>query len=190
ELLTTEETYLNHLLIIKHFYMDPLLEAASQNKKPSLVNLKDIEIIFAFIPQLISLSTTLVERLHDTVGTCLEDDSKKNQISIGKTFCDLEKYFDIYIYYTVNFEKSRKHLRKASSSIVYRQLVQDSISQKKTNRMLLADYMIAPIQRITRYCLLLTDLQKHSNKSHRDYVYIDKALKCLKALAFAMNAVQ
>ncbi|CEP16682.1 hypothetical protein [Parasitella parasitica] len=188
ELLSTEETYLNHLLTIKNFYMDPLMEAAKSQK--SLVNLKDIEIIFGFIPQLIILSTALVKQLDDTITKYLEDDSQLAQVSIGRVFCDLESCFDIYISYAVNFPKSRKFLSKASSNIVYRQLVQDTMRKKETNRMVLADYMIAPIQRITRYCLLLTDLQKHSDRSHPDYVYLAKALKSLSALAFAMNNIQ
>lgn len=134
--------------------MDPLLHAAKSQK--SLVNLKDIEIIFAFIPQLIILSTALVEQLHDTITPYLDDDSQLNQVAVGKAFCNLESYFDIYIAYAVNFSKSRKYLSKASSNIVYRQLVQDTMRKKETNRMVLSDYMIAPIQRITRYCLLLT----------------------------------
>ncbi|CAO3638021.1 unnamed protein product [Mucor fragilis] len=129
ELLSTEETYLNHLLTIKNFYMDPLLHAAKSQK--SLVNLKDIEIIFAFIPQLIILSTALVEQLHDTITPYLDDDSQLNQVAVGKAFCNLESYFDIYIAYAVNFSKSRKYLSKASSNIVYRQLVQDTMRKKK-----------------------------------------------------------
>lgn len=100
--------------------MDPLLVAAQ--KKSSLVNQKDIEIIFAFIPQLIILSTCLVQRLHETIT--LHDENEHNNASIGRVFCDLEPFFDIYIAYTVNFAKSKKHLSKASSNIVYRQLVQ------------------------------------------------------------------
>jgi hypothetical protein len=105
--------------------MDPLMEAATTtSKRSSLVNQKDVEIIFAFIPQLILLSTELVERLHETILPCLEDDSKRSQVSIGKIFCDLESYFEVYISYSINFAKSRKYLEKASSNIVYRQLVQ------------------------------------------------------------------
>lgn len=99
--------------------MDPLLEIAQ--KKSSLVNIKDIEIIFAFIPQLIILSSLLVERLRETL-TLFENES--TEAHIGRAFCDLEPLFDIYIAYTINFSKSKKHLSKASSSIVYRQLVQ------------------------------------------------------------------
>lgn len=106
--------------------MDPLLEATltGQKKSPELiVNQKDIEIIFAHIPELIALSSSLVERLHDATAY-LNAESAPSDASIGKVFCDLESYFDVYIAYTVNFSKSKKHLSKASSSIVYRQLVQ------------------------------------------------------------------
>lgn len=80
------------------------------------------------------------------------------------------------------------------------------------NRLGLADYAIAPIQRITRYCLLLKgviflfrtpihfvlthilllllDLIKHSTPAHPDYPYLERALKCMTALAIAMNNIQ
>ncbi len=105
--------------------MDPLLEATTTGQKKSalLVNQKDIEIIFAYIPELIALSSNLVERLHDATAY-LNAEPTPSGASIGKAFCDLESYFDVYIAYTVNFSKSKKHLSKASSSIVYRQLVQ------------------------------------------------------------------
>lgn len=107
--------------------------AISGNKRSSLVDKKDIEIIFAFIPQLILLSSELVERLHETIGPCLEDVSKKNQVSIGKAFCDLESYFDVYISYSINFAKSRKYLEKTNSNIVYCQLVQVSYKHSYVN---------------------------------------------------------
>lgn len=97
-------------------------------KKSSLVHFKDIEIIFAFIPQLITLSSSLFSRLGESISTTLEmtndEDNSYDGCSVGKIFCDLEPYFDIYLAYTVNFSKSRRYLSKANSSIVYRQLVQ------------------------------------------------------------------
>ncbi|CAO3694470.1 unnamed protein product [Rhizopus stolonifer] len=189
ELLTTEETYLAHLMTIKKFYMDPLFNATVE--KGSLVNLKDIETIFAHIPQLISLSSALAERLHQAIIVPFEDGKPADDsVPIGKIFCDFENYFDIYIAYAVNFSRSRKCLTKASSSIVYSQLLKNSVRKKDSNRMILDDYMIAPIQRITRYSLLLKDLQKHSDPNNRDFTYLDKAIKSLSALAVAMDHVQ
>jgi hypothetical protein len=127
--------------------MDPLIEAASKNQK-FLVNQKDIETIFAFVPQLIAISSALIEQLKKTIAY-------ESIVSIGKVFCELENYFSVYIAFTINYPKSRKYLEKASSTIAYRQLIQDSARKRTANKMLLSDYMIAPIQRITRYCLLL-----------------------------------
>ncbi|CAO3693912.1 unnamed protein product [Rhizopus stolonifer] len=118
ELLTTEDTYLDHLMTIKKYYMDPLFQAASQ--KRSLVNQKDMDIIFAHIPQLINVSSSLVECLHRV------SDNKQDSAPMGKIFCDYTSYFDVYIAYAVNFSKSRKYLNKASSNIVYHQLVKVS----------------------------------------------------------------
>lgn len=112
--------------------MDPLFRAASQ--KRSLVNLKDVEIIFAHIPQLISVSSAIAERLHKVIIGTPEEKSTNQEGSalfIGKIFCDFENYFDVYIAYAVNFSKSRKHLNKASSNIVYHQLVKVSDSEIK-----------------------------------------------------------
>ncbi|KAG0172761.1 hypothetical protein DFQ29_008228 [Apophysomyces sp. BC1021] len=181
ELLTTEETYLGHLKIIKQMFMEPLIEAATSHPRP-LMNIRDIQTMFAYIPQLIMLSTALARRLHDTAMDSSE--------SAGKVFCDLENEFEVYIFYAVNFSKLQKCLAKADRNMVYRQLVQDSLRKKETNRMGLADYMISPIQRITRYCLLLKDLKKHSTPDHPDYPYLNRALKCLTALALAMNNIQ
>lgn len=106
--------------------MDPLINAAT--KKSSLVNMKNIEIIFAYIPELIMLSDALGKQLHNAISSdCLEDETKRNQVFIGKLFCEFEPYFEIYIAYAVNFSKSRKYLTKASSNITYHQLIQVSM---------------------------------------------------------------
>ncbi|KAI9244940.1 Dbl homology domain-containing protein [Sporodiniella umbellata] len=181
ELITTEDTYLHHLLTIKKYYMDPLFQAAAQ--KRSLVHQKDMEVIFAHIPQLIHVSYSLTLTLHSATES-------SRHVPMGKVFCDYINHFDVYIAYAVNFCKSRKYLEKASSTIVYRQLVKDSKRKRETNRMLLSDYMIAPIQRITRYTLLLKELQKYTPHLHPDWVCLDKAIKSFSALALAMNSVQ
>lgn len=105
--------------------MDPLIKAT--NAKSALVNTKNIEVIFAYIPELIALSNSLIKRLQNTISTYLEDETKRNDVSIGRTFCDFEPYFEIYIAYAVNYSKSRKLLTSSSSNIAYRELIQVSI---------------------------------------------------------------
>ncbi|KAI9498486.1 Dbl homology domain-containing protein [Zychaea mexicana] len=175
ELLSTEETYLDHLSIIKRIFMDPLMEAASAHPRP-LASFKDVQTIFAYIPQLIMLSTSFLRRLHGAV-------EKGNDI--GSAFCEHLDQFDVYISYAANYSKAQRCAANVRN-IVCRHYVQE----KTMNRMVLADYAIAPIQRITRYCLLLKDLKKHSSSSDPDCASLDRALKCMTALAHAMNNIQ
>ncbi|KAG0244838.1 hypothetical protein BGX31_008515 [Mortierella sp. GBA43] len=62
--------------------------------------------------------------------------------------------------------------------------------KETTSRFTLADLLILPIQRVTRYCLLLKDLKRHTDVAHQDYVCIVHALEQLHTLALATNNVQ
>ncbi|KAG0208662.1 hypothetical protein BGX33_006108 [Mortierella sp. NVP41] len=62
--------------------------------------------------------------------------------------------------------------------------------KETTSRFSLADLLILPIQRVTRYCLLLKDLKRHTAVEHPDYVCLVHALEQLHTLALATNNVQ
>ncbi|KAG0224507.1 hypothetical protein BGW42_005059 [Actinomortierella wolfii] len=62
--------------------------------------------------------------------------------------------------------------------------------KEMTGRFSLADLLILPIQRVTRYCLLLKDLKKHTDVDHQDYVCLVHALEQVHTLAMATNDVQ
>lgn len=62
--------------------------------------------------------------------------------------------------------------------------------KETTSRFTLADLLILPIQRVTRYRLLLKDLKRHTDVDHPDYVCIVHALEQLHTLALATNDVQ
>ncbi|KAJ2963121.1 hypothetical protein NQZ79_g1770 [Umbelopsis isabellina] len=184
EIYTTEQTYLDHLNIIKTMFMDPFIAAATQTTQP-LINPQDISTIFAYIPNIIEISNILVYRLESVVRTWHEQQSV-----IGAIFLQMESDFEVYIRYAVNFHQSQRCINRAHNNILYRRFIQESLRKKETNRMGLTDYMIIPIQRVTRYSLLLKDLKKHTPTSHPDYNNIDKALKVMTGLALAMNDAQ
>ncbi|KAI8332229.1 Dbl homology domain-containing protein [Chlamydoabsidia padenii] len=188
ELLSTEENYMNDLYIIKTKFMDPLLYA-SQQPRP-IINNRDIRTIFAFIPQLLLLSATLVQHLKTAIkntNLTSEHDDERPCDLVGRILYNLETSFDIYVYYAVNFRKSRKCLDRIDcDSLCYQLLQESSIRRKETKRMDLNNFMITPIQRITRYCLILKDLQKHSSQC----LLLDRSVKCMTSLAFAMNEIQ
>ncbi|KAF9426411.1 hypothetical protein BGZ94_006557 [Podila epigama] len=73
----------------------------------------------------------------------------------------------------------------------YERFIRNCIGDKETtSRFSLADLLILPIQRVTRYCLLLKDLKRHTDVSHPDYVGLVHALEQVHTLAMATNDVQ
>ncbi|KAG0303767.1 hypothetical protein BGZ97_001767 [Linnemannia gamsii] len=76
-------------------------------------------------------------------------------------------------------------------SVEYDAFIRNCVGGKETtSRFSLADLLILPIQRVTRYCLLLKDLKRHTAVEHPDYVCIVHALEQLHTLALATNNVQ
>ncbi|KAG0321525.1 hypothetical protein BGZ99_003877 [Dissophora globulifera] len=82
-------------------------------------------------------------------------------------------------------------LNPVSEVSEYRRFILNCAGGKETtSRFSLADLLILPIQRVTRYCLLLKDLKRHTSVDHQDYVCIVHALEQLHTLALATNNVQ
>ncbi|OAQ36078.1 hypothetical protein K457DRAFT_12596 [Linnemannia elongata AG-77] len=78
-----------------------------------------------------------------------------------------------------------------NESAEYDAFIRNCVGGKETtSRFSLADLLILPIQRVTRYCLLLKDLKRHTAVEHPDYVCLVHALEQLHTLALATNNVQ
>ncbi|GAB5588667.1 hypothetical protein Unana1_03567 [Umbelopsis nana] len=164
ELISTEESYLSHL----HRVTTALLTLPCA-----------IQPIFGAFPRLIRLSRLLIQGFKD------------QSMNVSDVFRKHEEEFEVYIRYACSFEKNRKRvLRTEIQSSPFRDLIQQWATDKASDRLGLGDYMILPIQRIARYCLLLKELKKYTNPMDIEYSKIDVMLKSLTGLALAMNNVQ
>ncbi|KAH8550227.1 Dbl homology domain-containing protein [Umbelopsis sp. PMI_123] len=162
ELVSTEESYLSHL----HRVMTAFLTLPCA-----------IQPIFGAFPKLAILSASLIKGFND------------NSMSVADVFRKHEDDFEIYILYACNFERNRKRITRTEvQSPSFRDMIQQLSST--SDRLSLADYMIVPIQRIARYCLLLKELKKYTHPSNTEYSKIEVMLKSLTGLALAMNNVQ
>ncbi|KAI9305554.1 Dbl homology domain-containing protein [Cunninghamella echinulata] len=186
ELLATEETYLGHLVSFKQMFIEPFL-LKFQNR----YMIRDLQIIFTYIPSLITLSNALIRRWRAFIeGQSYFDNhyvTVKDNHHIGKSFCELEDEFKVYTYYAAHYGKAQRCISKMERKPNYQQWIHAVLQNKDLQRMGLADFLISPIQRITRYCLLVKDLLKHSDGND---VELERTYKYLTALASAMNNCQ
>lgn len=175
EIYSTEQSYLEHLKKLKKIFMDPFIDAAQQSNP--LVNPDDIKIIFAHIDELIELSTIIVEDLESSMDPWQESES-----TVGEVFLKYNPYFEALLLYAENHQQSRLTIKRANENVLYRKILQ-SQNKQDSSRLVLSDYMIMPIQRVTRYCLLLQELKKYTPEFHMDYDDLCHAVDNMKILA-------
>lgn len=108
----------------------------------ALLNLPcTVQPVFGAFPRLIRLSRSLLLGL-------------QKEGSVADVFRKLEDEFEIYIRYACSYDGNRTRLLRSSSPQL-RVFVDKLVTDHTAGRLELADYMILPIQRIARYCLLL-----------------------------------
>ncbi|KAI8643818.1 Dbl homology domain-containing protein [Parasitella parasitica] len=181
ELYSTEKSYYQFLLFIRSNYMEPM-QNASQSRNP-MVKSTDVHVLFYHLPDLISMSEKLVGKLENHATDDIPG------MAVGQILKDMRDDFAVFLKYSIHYQGHIKAIRRASSTGYAIKIDRESKScRKENNRLGLADYLIAPFQRVPRYELLLKDLLKHTNASFiHDLV---EAKNVISGLAATMNLVQ
>ncbi|CAO0790183.1 unnamed protein product [Mucor circinelloides] len=188
ELYYTEKSYYQFLLFIRSNYMEPM-QIASQSKNP-LVKPADVHVLFYHLPDLISMSEKLLGKLEIYAN----DVGSSPGSAIGQIFKDMEDDFAVFLKYAIHYQGHMKAIRRASNTGYAIKIDRESKTcRKENNRLGLADYLIAPFQRVPRYELLLKDLLKHTCIPQQESANthdIVVAKNMISALAATMNMVQ
>ncbi|KAL1915952.1 uncharacterized protein VTP21DRAFT_6340 [Calcarisporiella thermophila] len=178
EIVTTEESFLSHLLSIRTVFMEPLFQSIDTDNP--LVSSRDLNTLFAHLEDIITTSTQFATQLRQLRSTW------SDQSCIGAYFLRVD--FDAYIRYALHHPEAQRVLKRVNKRLVYRRFMQQS--RQEANRLELGDLLIMPVQRITRYCLLLRDLKKHTPLDHPDFADVEQALMEVSAVAMAANNVE
>ncbi|KAK9761110.1 hypothetical protein K7432_014224 [Basidiobolus ranarum] len=181
EILTTELNYLENLEIILNTFMIPIQKSA---KTPHpIIPLRDAKIIFEGIEPLYELSQEICQELKDKVEHWDKD------IGIGHLFLHRQKAWETYPRFVDNYSFAREAIRRAEATHSFNSFIKN-VARKTTKRQTLKELLIIPIQRVTRYTLLLKDLKKQTKPEHPDYSDVVEALDFMTALAVRVNAVK
>ncbi|CAO3692046.1 unnamed protein product [Rhizopus stolonifer] len=167
ELIETERSY-NCLLYLK--YMEPMTEASKS--KFSLVKPVYITALFNYLPELLELSNKLLARF------------ERYPYQVGRVFQNSKEEFSVYLRYAEHYRKNIGPIKKACENSLFIKIDRSISSKRDSQRLGMSDYLIAPIQRVTRYCLLIKELQKYTQPPHKE---LDNLSEIMKNLAIAMN---
>ncbi|KAG2222429.1 hypothetical protein INT45_009441 [Circinella minor] len=217
ELHTTEKSFHRLLKLIQTRYMHPMIIASQEPS--SLVKESDIPVLFRHLPEMLQLSEKIVQCFEDirhphnninhggsminrnhqrmtssssmlSTSSSVSANSSYSLIRVGRMFQMLEQEMVVFLKYAVHYEAHSKLIRRACNNVVFLKIEQESLTRRDTNRMGISDYLIAPFQRVPRYCLLIKDLIKHTDRNDPQFAELDVALKMLTGLTVAMDHIQ
>ena len=106
---------------------------------------------------------------------------------IGQVLCDhLPGMGDDYFQYCNSRSQANKYLQaKIESNEQFRTYL--NTFQDRTGGLSLNGFLTKPIQRVTRYPLLIEKVLKHTSSSHSDYQAVKEAMDCARQLNERIN---
>ncbi|EKE37716.1 hypothetical protein ENUP19_0020G0026 [Entamoeba nuttalli] len=174
EITTSEETYVNNLIILKDFYLQKLLDF---NKDELLKNtIKDLEMIIKY-------NQTLLNSL-------LQFRKDKNIYGDGfaKQFLQFTMFLKSYTTY-VNHQSqiSDDIYQKSIKNKNYGNKLKELSLQPEVKNQTIASYLILPVQRIPRYELFIKQLIKNMPNHHKERQELTRALKVVSDINKHLN---
>lgn len=167
ELIQTEKDYVKDLGIVVEGFMKKIKEKGV----PEDMKGKDA-IVFGNIHQIYDWH---LDFFVGEMERCIEDNEK-----VPELFIKHERRLHMYVVYCQNKPKSEYIVAEYDSYF-------ESIQQEINSRLSISDYLIKPIQRITKYQLLLKDFLKYSSKAGLDCEHIEKAVELMSQVPKLCN---
>ena len=169
EILETERTYCNDL----KYVIDNFVNDVSEKCPDSVVTHKDI--IFSNIEELFSFHNDMfLEELRKLMDT---------PQNIGLLFVKQKYNFQLYSTYCKNRPQCENFLSQHPELLDYFQKKQLALN----NKLPFLSYLIKPIQRITKYQLLLRDMTKNSAKAPDAHLYLQAAIESMLKILKNLN---
>ncbi|KAJ2841875.1 hypothetical protein J3B02_005751, partial [Coemansia erecta] len=120
---------------------------------------------------------------NQTLNNGLADDKMR----IGALFRANDRHWNEFIAYVRNYGTAVNCLKQLQDYRPYQRYHEECMLQKRTNRQSLKDLLMLPIQRITRYTLLLKNILKHTPAMHSDHIDLCRAVKNVTHFASIVN---
>uniref|UniRef100_A0A8C1QGM6 Phosphatidylinositol-3,4,5-trisphosphate-dependent Rac exchange factor 2 n=1 Tax=Cyprinus carpio TaxID=7962 RepID=A0A8C1QGM6_CYPCA len=146
----------------------------------------------AFAPQVLFSNLEEILSVHrdflSMVEELLQPDPNPYH-EVGRCFLHFRGRFQIYDEYCGNHEKAQRLLLELNKIRTVRTLLLNCmlLGGRKNTEVPLEVYLVAPIQRICKYPLLLRELLKRTPKKHNDYLMVQESLQVMKAVCSSIN---
>eukprot|EP01133_Synstelium_polycarpum_P007309 gene7309-8506_t len=181
EIWSTERFYNEQLLTIIEHFLKPLRQLAKDTQDCG-VNDADIHSIFSHIEAIYNLSSILFDKINPRLVAWGPSQS------IADIFVDMGPFLKCYKQFSENYTSAiaRLCVIRASDMPVTAWL-RERERDPKCRSLDLSSLLIAPIQRVPRYILLLEALLKATPSTHADHRRCETAVLLLRSIVQNVN---
>ncbi|KAI8849910.1 Dbl homology domain-containing protein [Chytridium lagenaria] len=171
EVLTTERTYFKDLNVIHNTIRNLIIER-------NLLSRISITKIFAGMEELYQLHNTFLARLEEILSP---DQWIAEESSLATIFLEFkEEMAKHYIVYINNYSAATKQLSQ-------RRRITRECTKSEEIKHGLKDLLVRPMQRMTKYPLLIREIDKRTSTDHPDSANLKSALDSMNQLATTVN---
>ncbi|XP_062862742.1 uncharacterized protein si:dkey-91i10.2 [Trichomycterus rosablanca] len=171
EFLNTESSYGEDLRIIKEEFYCPMQNAG-------LLTAEQLTVVFGNVQELIDVNERFTEHLQDSIDQAFDQgDDDVQTVCIGKIFLEFVNMLPAFQTYCLQQSTSVNMLNTLEKEKELLRIFLDVSQNDNTalRRMNLRSFLIAPLQRVTKYPLLLSRIIKATNECHPDYSHLKEA---------------
>ncbi|KAL4717810.1 hypothetical protein ACJJTC_000959, partial [Scirpophaga incertulas] len=160
ELITTEADYIRHLISIVEVF---IAAAHALQDSGKLLDI-DTERLFSNIPDVLNASLYFWDiTIYPMIIDAREKSAPFNTELMAAGFCRFRELFQPYEKYVNEQTKALDYLRSLSGNADFMTYLKWCHSHKSCNRLQLSDIMVKPMQRLTKYSLILRRIIAHTD---------------------------
>eukprot|EP01105_Mastigella_eilhardi_P018685 TRINITY_DN4343_c0_g1_i2.p1 TRINITY_DN4343_c0_g1~~TRINITY_DN4343_c0_g1_i2.p1 ORF type:complete len:509 (+),score=121.74 TRINITY_DN4343_c0_g1_i2:848-2374(+) len=178
EIMETEQTYVQNLDIIVEAFLTSLQHMAQQEKP--FVTMDQLKVIFSEIEVIRLYNKNLLAQLQPRVLAWTPCQR------MGDIFVKISPLLKVYTQYVNNFNDALAQLRALEKSSAWCSTIKQ-IEVEKGGHQRLDSFLIMPVQRIPRYCMLLSSMVKKTHQDHPDYKDLCMALATMEDVGKYVN---
>ncbi|XP_065177753.1 guanine nucleotide exchange factor DBS-like [Sycon ciliatum] len=173
ELITTERVYINDIRDIVDTYWSAMDTTANPKVPPFLAGKQSTA--FCNLPRILDF--------HENSFLTELEGCMDNPLLLGMSFVNNYRQFQLYIPYCKNKHRSDTLFEEYEGSFF------EELRIKRGHRLSLHDYLIKPVQRITKYQLMLKEMLKNCAKAYGARKTIQSALDTMLEILQQANDV-
>uniref|UniRef100_A0A8C4ZN03 Phosphatidylinositol-3,4,5-trisphosphate dependent Rac exchange factor 2 n=1 Tax=Gadus morhua TaxID=8049 RepID=A0A8C4ZN03_GADMO len=184
ELLQTERDYVGTLEFLSVSVFMHRLHQYAAAKIDKNITEETVKVLFSNTEEILAVHRDFLSM----VEGLLQPDPHAHH-EVGRCFLQFRSGFQVYDEYCGNHEKAQRLLLELNKIRSVRTCLLNCmlLGGRKNTEVPLEGYLVAPIQRICKYPLLLRELLKRTPKKHNDHGLVLEALQVMKAVCSNIN---